>query len=158
MSDDPKREQADYRRIVDDGILENIKALDGGRQDFDATRWLLEVFRLSNPQEVSPVLLSWLRDVFGRILNGEEPDIAFGMRRRRGQKKRTWQVDPIAIAMFVHLKTRNGAELTTAMDEACEYFSREIDTIRAAVSDVEVEPDRSDDELREYFQEHRFPE
>jgi hypothetical protein len=158
MTDDRKLTQDDFRRIVDDGIRDDVKALDGGRQDLQAARSLLEEFRLSNPKNVPPDLFDWLHDVFGRFLNGEAPGKPLGMKRGRGQRKKSGQVDPTAIAMFVKLKTAKGVKLKTAIDDASDFFHREIDTIRAALRDVEVEPGHSEETLRDYIREHRRPE
>lgn len=158
MSDDRKLTQDDYRRIVEDGISEDVKALEGGRQDMEAATSLLEEFRLSNPQDVPPRLFDWLHEVFGRILKGEAAEEALGMKRRRGERKKSGRVDPIAIAMFVELDTRQGANLERAMENACEYFKRELDTIRAALKYVTVEPRLSEETMRDYIREHRRPE
>ena len=121
-------------------------------------RSLLEEFRLSNPENVPPDLFDWLHDVFGRMLNGEAPDRALGMKRGRGQRKKSGQVDPIAIAMYVKLKTAEGVKLKIAKDDACDHFHRDMDTIRAAVRDVKVEPGLSEETLRDYIRRHSRPE
>ena len=158
MSDDRKLTDDEFRRIVDDGISKDVRSLKGGRQDLRAARSLLEEFRLSNPQDVPPNLFYWLHDAFGRILAGEAPDAALGMKRGRGQRKRPGKIDPVAIAMFVEFKTRRGVEPARALDDACDYFGREMDTIRAADKEVDIEPDLSDNTLRDYIRDHKSPE
>ena len=158
MSEDFSRKQAEFRRIRDEGIREEIKVLENGRQDLDAARWLLEEFRLSNPDEVPPDLFDWLSDVFLRILEGEEPDKALGMKRRRGQRKKSGKVDQLAIAMFVELQKRRGVNITQAKQDACSFFHREIDTINAAVKEVEVAPGLSDQTMWDHIHAKRKPE
>jgi hypothetical protein len=157
MSDDRKLTQDEARRIVDDGIADDVKALKDGRQDMQAARSLLEEFRLSNPRDMPELLFSWLHDVFGRILDGEAPDEALGMKRGRGERRTSGKVDPLAIAMYVDLLARRGVERACAINKACEYFAREIDTILAALKDNEPDPDLSEDRMEEYIQDHRRP-
>ena len=158
MSDDGKLTQDEARRIVNDGISKDVRALRDGRQDREAARRLLEEFRLSNPRNIPEHLLSWLHDAFGRILDGEAPEKALGLKRERGQRKKVGRVDKTAIAMFVELKEREGVEHTRAMENACDYFHREIDTIRAAVNEIELNPGVSEETMKEYIQEHKHPE
>ena len=158
MSDDRKLTQNDYRRIVDDGIRDDVKALEGGRQDLQAAKSLLEEFRLSNPNDVPPHLFDWLHDVFGRILNGEAPEIALGMKRGRGQRKKLGKVDPIAIAMFIEIEKRKGLESKRAKEKACDFFRREPDVIHRAVKKVKLPHGISEETMNEYIKDHRRPE
>ena len=145
------------RQVVTEDIRRDVRKLKNSQQDRDAAESLLEEFRLDGPT-VHLDVYQWLYDAFGRILDGDKPSEALGLKRKPGQKKRTWHVDKLAIALYVELKQRDGMPPPDAKSDAVKYFSREIRTIDNAVREVELADGQDEQDMWDYVLRHRRPQ
>jgi len=103
-----------------------IDVLMSGKQSYDCFRHLAEYFsaHIDNPDQIDPQAIKWIALALKRIVSGDSPEQALGIKRKVGRVKNDFSLI-MRVAACMELSKREGVKKSQAIQAAADFLHKD---------------------------------
>lgn len=138
---------------TDEALNAAIAVLVSGKQSYDCFRHLAEYFsaHINNPDQIDPQAIKWIALALKKIVSGDSPEQALGMKRKVGRTKNDFNLIS-RVAACMELSKRKGVKKSQAIQKAAEFLHKDPRHIQRILA-KKIRPDFSnlDTEMVRYL-------
>jgi len=107
-------------------LKEAIDILMSGKQNYDCFRHLAEYFsaHIDKPDQIDPQAIKWIALALKKIVSGDNPENALGIKRKVGRKKNDFSLI-MRVAACMELSKREGVKKSQAIQAAADFLHKD---------------------------------